>query len=58
MWLALLQVIFTEDKLGLTLKSQEQLDPSGYRIPVTIVKSTIFSVGQVSHQIRVRATLT
>ncbi|KAG6598010.1 PDZ domain [Phytophthora cinnamomi] len=46
------EVVFTEDKLGLTLKSQEQVDPSGYRIPVTIVKSTIFSVGQVSHQIR------
>ncbi|KAG3158552.1 hypothetical protein PI124_g11321 [Phytophthora idaei] len=46
------EVVFTEDKLGLTLKSQEQVDPSGHRIPVTIVKSTIFSVGQVSHQIR------
>ncbi|ETK96341.1 hypothetical protein L917_00864 [Phytophthora nicotianae] len=46
------EVVFTEDKLGLTLKSQEQVDPSGRRIPVTIVKSTIFSVGQVSHQIR------
>lgn len=46
------EVVFTEDKLGLTLKSQEQVDPSGNRIPVTIVKSTIFSVGQVSHQIR------
>ncbi|GMF30236.1 unnamed protein product [Phytophthora fragariaefolia] len=46
------QVVFTGDKLGLTLKSQEQVDPFGFRIPMTIVKSTIFSVGQVSHQIR------
>uniref|UniRef100_H3GE99 PDZ domain-containing protein n=1 Tax=Phytophthora ramorum TaxID=164328 RepID=H3GE99_PHYRM len=46
------EVVFTEDKLGLTLKSEEQMNPLGYRIPVTIVKSTIFSVGQVSHQIR------
>ncbi|CAH0490847.1 unnamed protein product [Peronospora farinosa] len=46
------EVVFREDKLGLTLKSHEQIDPLGYRIPVTIVKSTIFSVGQVSHQIR------
>ncbi|POM71309.1 Hypothetical protein PHPALM_12135 [Phytophthora palmivora] len=46
------EVVFTEDKLGLTLKTQDQVDPSGNRIPVTIVKSTIFSVGQVSHQIR------
>ncbi|KAI9905163.1 hypothetical protein PsorP6_013779 [Peronosclerospora sorghi] len=46
--------VFTEDKLGLTLKSQELLDPLGNKISVTIVKSTIFSVGQISHQIRVR----
>ncbi|KAG7399197.1 hypothetical protein PHYBOEH_009363 [Phytophthora boehmeriae] len=46
------EVVFTEEKLGLTLKSEDQVDPMGYRIPVTIVKSTIFSVGQVSHQIR------
>ncbi|CAI5732595.1 unnamed protein product [Hyaloperonospora brassicae] len=46
------EVVFTEDKLGLTLKSYEHVDPLGHRIPVTIVKSTIFSVGQVSHPIR------
>ncbi|CAH0483084.1 unnamed protein product [Peronospora belbahrii] len=46
------EVVFTEDKLGLTLKNHEQIDPLGYRIPETIVKSTIFSVGQVSHPIR------
>ncbi|CEG47761.1 PDZ domain [Plasmopara halstedii] len=45
------EVIFTEEKLGLTLKSEEWVNSSGYRIPVTIVKSTIFSVGQLSHQI-------
>uniref|UniRef100_A0AAV1TAG3 PDZ domain-containing protein n=1 Tax=Peronospora matthiolae TaxID=2874970 RepID=A0AAV1TAG3_9STRA len=46
------EVVFTEDKLGLTLKSHEHIDPLGHRIPETIVKSTIFSVGQVSHPIR------
>ncbi|TDH72510.1 hypothetical protein CCR75_004569 [Bremia lactucae] len=44
-------VVFTEDKLGLTLRSQEQIDPLGTRTSLTIVKSTIFGVGQVSHQI-------
>uniref|UniRef100_M4BD62 Fibronectin type-III domain-containing protein n=1 Tax=Hyaloperonospora arabidopsidis (strain Emoy2) TaxID=559515 RepID=M4BD62_HYAAE len=41
------------NKLGLTLKSHEHIDPLGHRIPETIVKSTIFSVGQVSHPIRI-----
>ena len=50
-------MVFTEDKLGLTLKSHEHIDPLGHRIPETIVKSTIFSVGQVSHPIRVRVDL-
>lgn len=47
------QVVFTEDKLGLTLKSQGDSDDGDHHATRTIVKSAN-GVAQLSNQIHVR----